>query len=736
MLTNYFETEELRKSLVQSDNRCLVAMEQIASVVGPDFFTSAARLLYVLLDVRFVFVAECTNAETQMARTLAFWGESGLGDNLDFCAQGGPCEQVLAGGVLHVAENVCQEFPNNEALQSLSPQSYFGCPLTDSSGKVIGHIAAMDVRPMNPSAEDLAILKILASRAAAELERRRIEEARTADLMRSTEERFRLAQEAAEIGTWDMDVVTGQGTWSDNYWGIYGMSVDSCEPGYEAWIGLVHPDDRKRVGAQIKAALEGEAPYRSEFRIVWPDSTVRWMVGKGSVFRDDNGNPTRMIGVDYDVTERKESEQALHRIHAELEYRVEARTQELSEANSQLEREIVERERAEAERLRLERQMVQAQKLESLGVLTGGVAHDFNNLLVTIMANSELALSYLDEKSTASDYVRRSVEAAERAAELTQQLLSYSGKTHFTPTVLDLSSLVTDMADLLDVSTGGKVELMLDVSDAPVNVRADATQVRQIVMNLITNAVEAMPDGGVVRIGTATLDLPPVSIGRLYRSAPIDSVPYAVLEVHDVGPGLDRDTCSKIFDPFFTSKFLGRGLGLAVVLGIVRSHQGVIAVDSDLGSGTTFTILLPAVSGESIEDHQPKVDSAWNVTGKVLVVDDERGVCAAAAMLQHLGFETIEAFGGREAIDVFEKNHDEIRFVLLDHAMPEMNGTQTMRRLREISPEVTIIISSGYSETEIAMSADETKPAAFLQKPYRLDGLRETLRTTLEATSD
>ncbi len=736
MLTEDYDTDELRQSLGDSDRRFLIAMERIAAVVGPDFFPSAAHLLSVLLDVRYVFIAEWTDYDAKMARTLAFWCEAGLQENANLCAQGGPWEEVTAGQIMHIPQNVCEKFPDNVALQSLSPESYFGCPLTDSTGKVIGHIAAMDVRPMNPSAEDLVILKILASRASAELERRRIEEARTADLVRGTEERFRLAQEAAEIGTWDMDVATGQGTWSDNYWGIYGLSSDSCDPGYETWIGLVHPDDRERVGTQIKAALEGEAPYRSEFRIVWPDGTVRWLVGKGSVFRDDNENPTRMIGIDYDVTDRKESEQVLQRIHAELEERVAARTRELSESNSRLEHEIVERERAEAERLRLERQMVQAQKLESLGVLTGGVAHDFNNLLVTIMANSELALSYLAEKSTASDYLRRSVEAAERASELTQQLLSYSGKTHFSPKVLDLSSLVVDMADLLDVSTGGKVELKLDVADTPVNVRADATQVRQIVMNLITNAVEAMPDGGVVRIGTATLDSAPVSIGRLYRSAPIEPVPYATLEVHDVGPGLDRDTCSKIFDPFFTSKFLGRGLGLAVVLGIVRSHQGVIAVDSDLGSGTTFTILLPAVNRESTEDNQPKVDSAWNATGKVLVVDDDRGVCTtASAMLQHLGFETIETFRGREAIDVFKKNHDEIRFVLLDHAMPEMNGTQTMRGLREISPEVTIIITSGYSETEIAMSADETKPAGFLQKPYRLDRLRETLRTTLEATS-
>ena len=709
-------------------------MERVASVVGPDFFVSAAHLLKALLDVRFVFIAECTDSESKMARTLAFWNGAGVADNLDFCAQGGPCEQVMSGQVVHVPQNACEEFPHNEALQSLAPESYFGCPLIDSSGKVIGHIAAMDVRPMNPAPEDLVILKTLASWAAAELERRQIEEARTADLIRSSEERFRLAQEAAEIGTWDMDVATSRGTWSDNYWGIYGLSPNSCIPGYETWIALVHPEDRERVDSRIKAALQGEAPYKSEFRIVWPDGSVRWLVGKASVFRDASGNPIRMIGVDYDVTEIKEAEQELQQMHDELELRVAARTRELSEANARLEHEIVERARTEAERLRLERQMVQTQKLESLGVLTAGVAHDFNNLLVTIMANSELALSDLAEGSGARDFVKRSVEAAERASELTQQLLSYSGKAQVSPKVLDLSLLVSDMADLLDVSTGSKVVLQLDLAKEPVPVRAAATQMRQIVMNLITNAVEAMPEGGVVRIQTSTLDSAPPSVGRLYRSGPTESVPYGFVAVSDAGPGLDRETCSKIFDPFFTTKFLGRGLGLASVLGIVRSHQGVIAVDSGEESGTTFTTLLPAVNGEPIRDDQPQVDSAWQVTGKVLVVDDDQAVCAAAsAMLQHLGFDTIEAFRGREAIDLFEQLHSEIRFVLLDHAMPEMNGAETLFRLREINPKVPVIITSGYSEPEIAMSSNEAHPVAFIQKPYRLDRFTKAVRAVLNA---
>ena len=184
-------TDQLRGSLADEERRLLVAMERSASVVGPDFFGSAAQLLSVLLDAQFVFIAECTNADTQMAKTLAFWGETGLADNLDFCAQGGPCEQVLAGNVLHVREKALERFPDNEALQSLGPTSYFGCPLISSRGEVIGHIAAMDAEPMDPAPADLAILKVLAARAAAELERRHLEEARTADLVRISEERFR-----------------------------------------------------------------------------------------------------------------------------------------------------------------------------------------------------------------------------------------------------------------------------------------------------------------------------------------------------------------------------------------------------------------------------------------------------------------------------------------------------------------------------------------------------------------
>ncbi len=725
-------TDDLRRSLAEPKRRFLVAMEQSASFGGPNFFAAAAQLLSVLLDARFVFVAECFDSERNMARTLAFWGDSEPAENLDFCAAGGPCERVLRGEVVHIREEVCARFPFNEALQSLSPESYLGYPLVNSRGDVVGHIAAMDVRPMDPSSEDVVILKILASRAAAELERRQIESSRTAGLIRRAEERFRLAQEAADIGTWEMDVTTGLGTWSDNYWGIYGLARDACIPGYEAWIELVHPEDREAVELQIKAALEGVALYRSEFRIVWPDGSIRWLVGKASVFRDGDGKPVRMIGVDYDVTDRKETEQALRQLHDELEKRVADRTSELSCANRRLEHEIAERERAEAERRSLERQMLQAQKLESLGILTSGVAHDFNNLLVTIMGNLEVALRHLPGDSDVRSHVKRAVEGAERASELTQQLLSYSGEAGVTPTLFDLSRLVAEMADLLDVTTSSNVALELSLCTKQISVRADATRIRQIVMNLITNAVEAMPTGGVVQVRTEIVNTGDGVIGSLYRSDVLEAKAYAAFAVADGGPGLSRESCSKIFDPFYTTKFLGRGLGLAAVLGIVRSHRGVIAVDGSLGSGATFTTLLPLATEEAIVRDQPQCSSDWRAYGKALVVDDERAVCETAAfMLESLGFKAILAFSGSEAVGIFERLRAEIRVVLLDHAMPGMNGIETLCRMKEICPDIAVIITSGYGEPEISTLSDATGRTRFLRKPYRMSHLRETLRAAL-----
>lgn len=727
---SYDDPQELRSAVGDSDRRLIVAMEQTAQLVGPDFLRSAAQLLSALLGVQYVFIAECVNAAESQARTLSFWADGAFGENFEFCAADGPCEQVIGGDVLHVEQGVVARFPDNEALRSLAPESYFGCPLVSSRNRVIGHIAAMDGRPMRLSKQDLVILRILASRAAAELERLQMERRRTADLVRHSEERFRLAQEAAEIGTWDMDVKTGRGTWSDAYWGIYGLVPDSLAPGYEAWLALVHPEDRSRVGGEIQEALGGGAPYRSEFRIVWPDGAVRWLVGRGSVFRDEAGAPVRMIGVDYDVTERKAQEEELRRLNEEQEQRVAERTKELQEANARLETEM-------SERMRIERQIVQTQKLESLGVLTAGVAHDFNNLLMTITGNADLARLKAGANPAVEKYLRRTLDAAERATEVTRQLLSYSGEMKVYPEVFELSRLVEDMAELLELTAGPRVSLRMEPSADAVYVRADGTQIRQVVMNLITNAAEAMPGGGEVRVRTRLAATLPAGLGSLYLSGSPGGGPHALIEVVDGGDGLSRETCSKIFDPFFTTKFLGRGLGLAAVLGIVRTHDGVIAVDGAEGTGASFTVVFPAASKPGPGQGEVRSAAAMpgRVSGTVLVVDDEAEVLRTAhEIFVELGLEVVVADSGARALELFEQRRDEIAAVILDHAMPGMDGAETLRRLKKVAPEARVLLTSGYSEIAVTDAPTSPAPDGFLPKPYTVERCERALRAVLERT--
>ena len=391
---------------------------------------------------------------------------------------------------------------------------------------------------------------------------------------------------------------------------------------------------------------------------------------------------------------------------------------------------ITERKRAEEERIALEKQLLHAQKLESLGVLAGGIAHDFNNLLTSIVGNTDLALLRLNPESPVRDNLHQVELAATRAADLAKQMLAYSGKGKFVIEQIDINRLIDEMTKMLEVSISKKCVLRFHVTNPLPSVEGDATQLRQIIMNLVINASEAIGDkSGVIGISTGCMQCDRKYLSSAWLNEQIPEGLYVWLEIADTGCGMDKETISKIFDPFFTTKFTGRGLGMAAVLGIVRGHKGAIKVYSEPGRGTTFKVLLPAgakpqelFNGGS--NHQPE----WKGSGTVLLVDDEETVIGIGTeMLKEIGFDVLTAMDGRQALDVFKNNIDRINFVILDLTMPHLDGEQCFRELRQLKADVKVIMSSGYNEQEVTQRFVGKGLAGFIQKPYKLSTLRSVI---------
>jgi PAS domain S-box-containing protein len=392
-------------------------------------------------------------------------------------------------------------------------------------------------------------------------------------------------------------------------------------------------------------------------------------------------------------------------------------------------RDITDRKELEEERLNIEKQLLHAQKLESLGVLAGGIAHDFNNILTAIIGNADLALMRINKESPAVENLRRIEQAAARAADLAKQMLAYSGKGKFIVENIDLNVLLKDMLHMLELSISKKAVLRLNLHHSLLLVEADATQIRQIIMNLVINASEAIGDkSGVIAITTGCMECDRSYLKDVWLGEnPADCL-YVYLEIADTGCGMDPETLAKLFDPFFTTKFTGRGLGMAAVLGIVHGHKGAIKVYSEPGKGSTFKILLPASGRPAELCNDSGHSDEFRGSGTVLLVDDEetiRGV--GSEMLKELGFSVLTADDGLEAVSVF-KQHPEISFVILDLTMPHMDGEQCFRELRQLKPDVTVIISSGYNEQEVTQKFVGKGLAGFIQKPYKLSALKDAIR--------
>jgi PAS domain S-box-containing protein len=465
-----------------------------------------------------------------------------------------------------------------------------------------------------------------------------------------------------------------------------------------------------------------------------------------SVVKNAEGQPQGFRWLLRDVTEQERLAHQIRSLNAELESRVADRTSDLRAAQLLSEdlllREQAARRAAEAS----EAQSLHVQKLESIGVLAGGLAHDFNNLLHVVLGNADIALTRLSPRSPARDPLEEVVRATLRAADLTRQMLAYSGKGAFVVRHLDLSQEVREMATLLRTAISKQASLVWELAPDLPAVNADATQIRQIVMNLITNASDALHDReGLITLRTGVVQPQELNDPRFGRSipeepAPETNDPMVYLEVSDTGSGMTPDTLHRIFDPFFSTKFAGRGLGLAAVMGIVRSHQGLIRIRTEPGQGTSFRVLLPAVAGTAREpEHAAAGRSDWRGSGTVLVVDDEEGVREVAErILQDFGFDTVTAVDGRDAIEIMERGGTDVSAVLLDLSMPRMGGQETVRRLRAIHPDLPVILMSGYTEEAVAAQLSEAGAnvtTTFLQKPFLAEDLVQALRRVMEAAT-
>ncbi len=457
---------------------------------------------------------------------------------------------------------------------------------------------------------------------------------------------------------------------------------------------FVYPDDREMISTRYRKRLEGdETPFIYEARLVDHDGAIKW-VELNSVLFSWEGKPAVLLFI----------------------------------------RDIAERKQAEEERRKMEMQIQQTQKLESLGVLAGGIAHDFNNLLMAILGNIDLALLDLSPSSPSRGNLMEAAKASQRAADLCRQMLAYSGKGRFVSEIINLNEIIEDMRHMLEVSISKKALLRYNFVQGLPSIEADATQMRQIIMNLVINASDAIGEkSGFISISTDVMECDRMYLSQTWLNEGLPEGTYVCIEVADTGCGMDPGMLQKIFDPFYTTKFTGRGLGLAAVLGIVRGHRGAIKLFSERGKGTTFKILLPAVEGTAERlagSHIP--EQGWRGCGTVLLVDDEETIrTLGRRMLERFGFTVVTASNGREALDLFRERPDAIVCVILDLTMPHMDGEEAFRELLKIRKDACVIMSSGYNEQEITHRFSGKGPSGFIQKPYQMDSLAAKLKEVL-----
>jgi PAS domain S-box-containing protein len=542
---------------------------------------------------------------------------------------------------------------------------------------------------------------------------RLIEVSRGVEDLHKEKERLRFAIEAAGMGLWEWNVVTNRVFWSEDLERIHGLAPGEFGGTLDCFLDQVHDLDREVVRRSIARTLEEGSEHVIEYRIVWPNNLIRWVEERGSVIRNRRGKPIQMLGLCMDITGRKRAEQYLISAHGELERRVEERT---------------------AERKSLEEQLELSQKLEAVGRLAGGIAHDFNNLLTTIIGFSQLALRRLPADSPVRSNLNEITKAGDRAAALTRQLLAFSRKQVLQPRILELNSIVSELENMLRRVIGDDIVLQTSLQPDLGNIRADPSQMEQVIMNLVVNARDAMAEGGFLTIETSREEL-----DQSYTEHYVDLVPgsYVKLAVSDTGAGMDQATQDRIFEPFFTTKDEGRGtgLGLSTVYGIVKQSGGTILIYSEVGHGTSVKIYLPIVDGGVDWMKQPSGSTELS-PGKetILLVEDHEEVRKLVReVLETGGYHVLEAADPGVAVTICDGNCENIDLLITDVVMPGMSGREVANRTGALHPEMKVLYMSGYADQAVVHHGGLDEGSNFLQKPFSPNALALKVREVLDA---
>ena len=515
--------------------------------------------------------------------------------------------------------------------------------------------------------------------------------------LEETKLRYDLAVRATTDGVWDWNILTNDEYFSPRWCEILGYDPDDPDLShtYTAWASRIHPEDRPGVEEAIRAHLEEGAVYDVVYRHRHRTGEYRWQNSRGQAVFED-GRPVRMVGAIRDI----------HDLRLATEARVELEARLL----------------AEQREAQLGLRLQQSQRAESLAVLAGGMAHEFNNLLVGIIGFADLAIMDIDDGVSVRPLVGQIRSAGKRAAELSGQLLAYAGRTKFSSSPVSLNHLIERDAKVLSVSCAARATLRFDAADDLPLVTADPTQLRQALSNIVLNAAESEEgDHTEVSISTGVMHCDQDALDQACvvsnKATPGE---FVFVEVVDAGNGIESGVMSRIFEPFFSTKFAGRGLGLAAVRGIVVGHGGAVTVKSEGGQGTSFRVFLPVC--EVVASPSGAVDAGAAKAmrqGVVLVVDDEDSILQIARrLLESAGFTVKTASNGVDGLREFRESASDIVCVVLDLVMPRMDGAAAYREMKTIKPSVPIVLSTGYADSEVVDRVGEDALRSLLKKPY------------------